>query len=191
VTDALEAHLRRQRDRSRDFFWHRLRWRAVRAYLPEGSFELVDVGAGAGILADYLARDRPSARYAFAEPVASLREALVGAHGGAADRTDAPDFRSAGVVVLLDVLEHIDDDDTFLAHLVGKMAPGARLLVTVPALPRLWSRWDELLGHRRRYTKRTLTACADRAALHIDECNYLFPELLPLALWRARSRRTP
>ena len=64
--EALEAHLRHQIDRSGRFFWHRLRWKAIQGYLPQqGSFTVVDVGAGAGLLAEYLSRDRPEAVYRF------------------------------------------------------------------------------------------------------------------------------
>jgi len=70
MSEALEAHLRRQIEHSSRFFWHRLRWRVVRSYLPEGrSFELVDVGAGAGLVGAYLARDRPLGTYRFVEPI--------------------------------------------------------------------------------------------------------------------------
>ena len=63
---ALEAHLLHQIDRSGRFFWHRLRWMAVLGHLPQhGPFTVVDIGAGAGLLAEYLARDRPEAKYKF------------------------------------------------------------------------------------------------------------------------------
>ncbi|MCM2359443.1 MAG: class I SAM-dependent methyltransferase [Geobacteraceae bacterium] len=59
-------------------------------------------------------------------------------------------------VVLLDVLEHIDDDTRFLADLLGSMRPGAVLLLTVPAHAFLWSHHDVVLGHKRRYCARAL-----------------------------------
>jgi hypothetical protein len=159
----------------------------VRSYLPtSGGSDLVDVGAGAGLLGDYLVRDRPEGRYAFVEPITSLRDALASAHGASADLTDAASFGNASAVTLLDVLEHQHDDRAFLAALVAKMAPGSSLLLTVPAMPRLWSGWDVALGHERRYTKPTLRSCTEDLPLRVDELNYLFPEMVPLGLWRAR-----
>ena len=61
-----------------------------------------------------------------------------------------------GFVTLLDVLEHQEDDAQFIGGLVAKMEPGSVLLLTVPALPKLWSPWDEALGHYRRYTRSSL-----------------------------------
>ena len=190
MTDALEAHLRHQIDHSRRFFWHRLRWRAVRSYLPEGSFELVDVGAGAGLLGAFLADDRPGATYRFIEPIESLRQFLRLSYGDGADAADDPDFGPAQFVTLLDVLEHQRDDRAFMASLVAKMAPGSTLILTVPAFERLWSQWDVALGHFRRYDRAGLLACLGGLPLTVVETSYLFPEMVPLARWRKRRRVT-
>jgi hypothetical protein len=188
LTEALETHLRRQIEHSRRFFWHRLRWRAVRGYLPDGSFELVDVGAGAGLLGTFLANDRPHATYRFVEPIESLRQFLRQRYGDSADVGAAADYGSATFVTLLDVLEHQSDDRAFMKSLVAKMAMGSTLLVTVPAQQRLWSQWDVALGHFRRYDKASLLACVEDLPLVVQEMSFLFPEMVPLAAWRKRRK---
>jgi hypothetical protein len=181
------VHLQRQVENSERFFWHRLRWRAVREYLPKHTpFELIDVGAGAGLLGTYLRRDRPLARYRFIEPIESLGSMLRSVHGADADATSDSHFATARFVTLLDVLEHQEDDALFIEELVGKMAPGSLLLLTVPALPKLWSPWDEALGHYRRYTKPSLRACFDGLPVAVREASYLFPEMLAPGYLRAR-----
>jgi len=188
--EALEAHLRRQIEHSRRFFWQRLRWRAVRNYLPaDSAFDLVDVGAGAGLLGDFLARDRPRATYEFVEPIESLRQFLRERYGDQADAADQSDFGDAGFVTLLDVLEHQEDDRAFMADLVGKMKPGSTLLLTVPALQKLWSDWDVALGHFRRYDKNLLLRSVEGLPLTINEMSFLFPEMVPLGILRARRKR--
>ena len=187
MSDPLEDHLRRQLDRSHRFFWHRVRWRVVSGYLPkEEPFQLVDVGAGAGLLAGYLARDRPLASYRFVEPLPSLRSFLRERHGPAADAGDDSDYHRARYVTLLDVLEHQADDRQFMADLVARMETGAGLLLTVPAGEHLWSQWDVSLGHVRRYDPQSLLECLDGLPLEVHEVSYLFPELVPLAILRAR-----
>jgi len=189
MTEALEAHLRRQIEHSQRFFWHRLRWRVARTYLPEDRpFELVDVGAGAGLLGTFLLRDRPQATYRFVEPIDSLRQFLRARYGAAADAGDAADYGSARFIALLDVLEHQQDDRAFLSTLVERMARGSTLLLTVPALPSLWSPWDVALGHFRRYDKATLLACAAGLPLTVHETSFLFPEMVPLGLLRKRRK---
>lgn len=58
--------------------------------------------------------------------------------------------------MLLDVLEHIEDDDSFLDIIYDKTNNGGYLLVTVPAFMSLWNREDVITGHFRRYTKSQL-----------------------------------
>lgn len=189
MTESLEAHLTRQIEHSRRFFWHRLRWRVVRSNLPAGGpFTVVDVGAGAGLLGTFLARDRPQATYRFVEPIESLRLHLRQQYGPQADAGDDRDFADARFVTLLDVLEHQEDDRSFLEDLVAKMQRGSMLLLTVPAEQKLWSQWDVALGHHRRYDKTSLLAAASHLRLDIREVSYLFPEMLPLAHLRARRR---
>jgi len=187
LTQALEAHLRRQIEHSRRFFWQRLRWRVVREYLPvKDPFTLVDVGAGAGLLGEFLQRDRQAGSYEFVEPIESLREYLVTRHGASADLTQAAGYGDAKFVALLDVLEHQERDHEFLDQLVAKMLPGSMLLLTVPAKQSLWSAWDVELGHFRRYEKKSLLKCAQDLPLDVLETSYLFPEMVPLAMARAR-----
>jgi hypothetical protein len=190
MDEALEAHLQCQIGHCGRFFWHRLRWKAVRDHLPvRGQFTIVDVGAGAGLLADYLARDRAEATYRFVEPIASLRAMLRERHGARADAGDEARFIGAGYVTLLDVLEHQADDHAFMTDLVAKMEPGSVLIVTVPALQKLWSPWELALGHFRRYDKPTLRRAVEGLPVHMDEISYLFPEMVPFGWWRTRKGR--
>lgn len=188
MTDALESHLHDQIDHSDRFFWHRLRWRVLKSHLPAEPFELVDVGAGAGHLGQYMARDFPKARYRFVEPIESLRTHLRATYGRGADAGDTDVFDGAQFVTLLDVLEHQADDGAFMKQLVGRMTPGSTLMLTVPAMTRLWSGWDVALGHYRRYDKETLLGAVEGLDLEVHDLNYLFPELIPLGLARARRR---
>ena len=184
----LETHLKRQLEHSRDFFWHRLRWRAVRSWLPaRAPFTLLDVGAGAGLLGDYLRRDYPQGSYRYIEPIASLAAGLRERFGADNERKPG-DTRGASHLALLDVLEHQQDNAAFLASLVAGADKGALIVLTVPALPLLWSRWDTLLGHYRRYTRATLRAAVRGLPVEVLEQSYLFPEMIPPALLR-RNRR--
>jgi hypothetical protein len=186
-------HLTQQIDRSQNFFWHRLRWQLVSSFLPaEGTFELIDVGAGAGVLGSFLQQERPSATYRFVEPIASLETYLERRFGPAANARREITFSRARFATLLDVLEHQQDDRAFIHELARKLRPGTTVLMTVPAMQSLWSRWDVALGHYRRYDRRRLLRCVNGSPLEAREVTYLFPELVPAAIvrkWlRASSR---
>jgi hypothetical protein len=175
-------------ERSRDFFWNRVRWELICSRLP-ASGELVDVGAGPGFLGDFLRARRPGIDYRFIEPIEGLERGLEERFGAAANRRESADFGAASSVTLMDVLEHQEDGHRFMAELAAKMAPGATLLLTVPAMPWLWSDWDSMLGHYRRYTKRMLRETVAPLPLEIVEQSYLFPELIPLGLVRRLRMR--
>lgn len=188
----LEDHLKQQQLQSQNFFWNRLRWELVTRQIPGGRpLEVVDVGAGTGFLGDHLAVSRPMIEYRFVEPIPSLERGLEERFGAEANRRDA-DFGSAEFATLLDVLEHQEDDESFLADLAERLAPGSILLLTVPAMPSLWSSWDEMLGHYRRYTTKSVAAAVADLPLEIEEAQYIFPELVPIAgfrrAWRSLRR---
>jgi SAM-dependent methyltransferase len=86
------------------------------------------------------------------------------------------------LVVALDVLEHIEHDVASLRSLSGCLAPGGRLLLTVPAYQWLYSGHDSIHHHRRRYTRRSLERVAAEAGLQVHRCGYFNSWLLPLAV---------
>jgi SAM-dependent methyltransferase len=86
------------------------------------------------------------------------------------------------LIAMLDVLEHIDDDRGSLTRLGGMLEEGGRLLITVPALPMLWSSHDELHHHKRRYTRRSLRSAVEAAGLRVDRMGYFNSLLFPLAM---------
>jgi len=98
--------------------------------------------------------------------------------------------RFADVVVMHDVLEHIEDEAATVAHLASLLKPDGVLVLSVPALPSLFGYHDEQLGHYRRYTRRTLRA-ALQPAFRIERLRYYGTTLIPVTLWFSRIRRQP
>jgi SAM-dependent methyltransferase len=95
------------------------------------------------------------------------------------DRLDVTD-RSFDLVLLLDVLEHVEDDVGALRAARSKLTAEGRLLITVPALPWLWSAHDNAHQHFRRYTRTTLRRSARSAGLNVLACGYFNTLLFPL-----------
>jgi SAM-dependent methyltransferase len=187
---SLEHHLQHQLEHAQSFFWHRLRWHVVGQYLPaDRPLVLVDVGAGTGLLGEFLEDARPNVTYRFIEPIDSLNARLQERFGPAANARTVEEVDTADVVSVLDVIEHQEDDRAFVSAIVGHMRPGALLLLSVPALPWLWSKWDAALGHHRRYDRRTFRALLDPNAVEVQELSYLFPEMVVPALVRKRRDR--
>jgi SAM-dependent methyltransferase len=129
---------------------------------PHISGRILEVGAGRGTYSTYFAEHghltalEPSEAHS-----ATLRERLKD-HPNAVvvtaqlDGTTAPG--SYDTVVLLNVLEHIADDHRALRDLYESLAPGGKMILWVPAFESLYSRFDQRIGHYRRYRRNELLA---------------------------------
>ena len=84
---------------------------------------------------------------------------------------------SFDVVTILDVLEHTDDAAT-LDTIYKLLKPAGVVIVTVPAYQWLWSGWDEVLHHRRRYYRGTLKRLFLQHGFEVQLCSYLYSFLL-------------
>lgn len=93
------------------------------------------------------------------------------------------------IVTAYDILEHVEDDAGFLAELGRVLAPGGALAIHVPAWPSLWSRHDEVLEHKRRYTRRSLRELLRGSGLDLESLGWTnFTIFLPTALLRWSRR---
>jgi SAM-dependent methyltransferase len=141
---------------------------------PAGGRCLLDVGCGDGLFFDDLAE------LGEVFGVESNAE-IVGEHGpwrerihrGAFDETYRPD-RRFDLILMLDVLEHLTDRTSALRRARELLAPGGRVLITVPAFPLLWTRHDELNEHELRFTRASLNELAEEAGLRVDRARYFF-----------------
>jgi hypothetical protein len=97
----------------------------------------------------------------------------------------------ADLVLLMDVLEHVDDDVGLLRACMEQVPNGCRFLITVPAFNFLWSGHDVFLEHRRRYTLASLETAVTSAGLKIHRGLYyfgcVFPAAAALRLLRGRN----
>lgn len=189
----------------RDLWERHWWWRARRRFIletlrrvrpPGGWRRILDVGCGAGLFfPDLLELGEVEG----VEPEMSLV-----ARSAHADRIHAAPFDErldlpAGytLILMLDVLEHLDAPIEALSHAARLLASDGILLVTVPAFNMLWTNHDVLNEHRTRYSRRMLEDEARAAGLHILESRFLFHWLAPLKLGVralelvARAKPTP
>ena len=96
------------------------------------------------------------------------------------------------LIVLLDVLEHIDDDEKSLSILKNWAKNDATLLITVPAYQFLWTKHDELHHHKRRYTAGQLKKIIENNGWKVNYISYFNSFLFPLAfLTRLKDKVFP
>ena len=166
----------------------------VRPYLHGA---VLEVGAGHGTFtarfsdhAERVVAGDPSGRC-----VAELRERY--AHnprvsvyeGGVAEAAPEGPFQAA---VLMNVLEHIEDDDDALRRLFEVLDTGGHLVLWVPAFELLYSDFDRRIGHFRRYRRAGLRAKLAGAGFEVVECRYV--NMVGALAWLILARilrRTP
>ncbi|MFQ5567186.1 MAG: class I SAM-dependent methyltransferase [Paracoccaceae bacterium] len=87
---------------------------------------------------------------------------------------------SFDLIAALDVIEHIEADLESVRALAGLLRPGARLIMTVPVYPWLWSLHDDRHHHKRRYTRPAVRKLVEEAGLVVEKCSHFNTILFPL-----------
>jgi dolichyl-phosphate beta-glucosyltransferase len=163
---------------------------ALGRYAPRQGW-LVDLGAGGGGVTARLSWD-PAAVLAVE---GNERLAAQSAHGQhiltvRADASSPPlRVRSAAVVCLLDVVEHSAEPVALLRAGTSLLSEDGIFVVTVPGHRWLWSRADDVLGHQRRYARRTLRTELETAGLRVEYIGHIFSWLVPPVWLRRRVMR--
>lgn len=139
--------------------------------------DLLEVGAGHGTFTELLAGgDRRVLAVDLSRRCAEvLRDRFAdhaGVHVAHGDLSAAAVDGPFDTVVMINVLEHIEDDTRLLDDLRGMLRPGGRLVLWVPALPGLYSEFDRRVGHFRRYRLADLRARLDAAGFRAEDMHY-------------------
>lgn len=152
---------------------------------------ILDVGAGSGIFSRHLLANS-SANEAWCVDISYDDDSDVLENGKPIHFRRSIDQLDADLVLLMDVLEHVDDDVRLLNHYVNKVSRGARFLISVPAFQFLWSNHDVFLEHKRRYQLKQIEDVARRAGLTVLSGAYYFGAVFPIvAIIRVFLLNTP
>lgn len=170
---------KRYRELYDNHWWFRAREELIvqilRCKQPAGGWKtILDVGCGDGL---FFRRLQQFGEVEGVEPVADVidprntfRQHI---HVGFFDENFQPK-KKYSLILMLDVLEHLDDPLAALRRAYALLQPGGLLLITVPAFPTLWTSHDELNHHHVRYTRSSLAKEAESSDLKIVEARYFF-----------------
>ncbi|MFH0773111.1 MAG: class I SAM-dependent methyltransferase [bacterium] len=81
------------------------------------------------------------------------------------------------IVCVLDVLEHTDENSS-IKEIKRVLKNNGFVILTVPAFDWLWSKWDEILHHKRRYTKKQLENIFIKEDFEIKKITYIYSFLI-------------
>jgi SAM-dependent methyltransferase len=182
-----------------EHFWTRRRFEVLRRMAPglmEQASEVAEVGCGHGLLQrqieDYYHRHVTG----FDLNDVALQQSV--------SRTSpvccydvleqSPEYKNRfDVIFLFDVLEHIRDEASFLRAAQYHLAPAGKLVINVPAMPSMYSKFDREVGHFRRYNPESLRRVAERSGMTVAVWSYWGLPLTPLLVlrkfWLARLSR--
>jgi SAM-dependent methyltransferase len=157
-------------------------WRARETFILEALSSLrispgstiLDVGCGDGLLFDRLSEIGDVEGI---EP----HGPSVSPEGRWADRIRVQPFdetfhpgKTYGLVLLLDVLEHLPDPVGSLRRAIELLDADGALVITVPAFNVLWTGHDDINHHTTRYTRRLLDEQVRRAGGRLEHSRYFF-----------------
>lgn len=95
------------------------------------------------------------------------------------------DLRNAyDLIFLFDVIEHLENELPFLESIKFHLKPDGLLVINVPAGQWLYSRYDQVAGHFRRYSRKSLNSTLRKAGLSSITCSYWGLAYIPLIVAR-------
>lgn len=162
-------------------------------FQPYLGSRILEVGAGTGTFAERLRQAAPKCELFLFEPAGNLYPALeerFRSHANVHTARASLEERAAGLgvdtIVMVNVLEHIEDDEACLKRASEVLSPGGHLLVFVPAVQLIYGTLDRALDHFRRYGKSDFTRKLRAAGFRIRRMRYF--NLPGVAAWGLYSR---
>ncbi len=171
-------------------FWYQHRNECLVAAMKANGFhkEFLDIGGGNGITA--LAMQNAGYEVTLVEPYPSgienaKKRGIRSTIQSTLEEYVAQGIGTAPAAGFFDVMEHIEDDQSFLKNINRLLTPGGQIMLTVPAFQSLWSENDVQLGHFRRYTLGQLSVLLAQAGFRVTYATYFF-SLVWAPMWLTR-----
>lgn len=170
-------------------WWHRAKRRLIltliHRFVTRRHPRILDVGCGTGKNIESWSRIGAASGIDMAQRAIAFcrKRGILHVRQGRAEHTNLPGS-SVDVVTMLDVLEHTDDT-VVLPEMARILSGKGILIMTVPAHKWLWSTWDVVLHHKRRYTKKELYHTLSAYGFRVLYASYVF-SFLPIPVMLVR-----
>jgi SAM-dependent methyltransferase len=165
--------------------------RALGRWLTKPQPKIVEIGCGSGFTLQLLHQTFTKATLIgvdpFEEALNTVAHKLPDVPLLQFDLVNCPlPDRFADGVVILNVLEHLEDDDAAIYQVFRILRPGGVACIEVPAGPSLFDLYDRTLRHHRRYRMRELTAKLGGVGFEVVERSHLGFFVFP-AFWAVKK----
>jgi hypothetical protein len=167
-------------------YWQRARnyiiYRTIKRAGLSGS-PILEIGCGRGLVVNYLSKKNINCfgiELAKAEPIEGVERKIL-TSTNALDTSE--DFAGRfNTILLLDVVEHIEDDAGFIKSISVKYNKVTHLVISVPARKEIWTNFDDFYRHYRRYDIKELTALIHKTGFEVVDIRYTFKSVYLLVL---------
>jgi len=144
--------------------------------------QILDIGCGSGLMLGALSEIGPTSGLDYSDDAIRFCKEIF---SGVVKKGSLPDevpFENGSfdLITALDVIEHIDRDVDSLKAINELLTPCGKAIITVPAYMFLWTNFDELNEHKRRYTLGELEEKLSRAGFSIETITYFNTLLFPV-----------
>jgi len=165
-------------------FEHMLRKYSSADRKPE-NIRILNIGCGTGILSEQLSRfgeivsmDYSSDALGFCQK-RNLKRLIRGDGESLPFKDNSFDW-----IFCFDIIEHLENDSEAIHDLKRVLKREGKAIITVPAFRFLWSSFDDLNYHKRRYRKNTFKALLEKQEITIIKLSYYNFFLFPIAMLR-------
>lgn len=169
----------------------------VKKNCPDEHAVIMEIGCSSGFLIRDLVKYFPQSVVIGAdvvkEPLNKLAQSLPTVPLIRFDLLKSPlPQKCVDILIMLNVLEHIEDDISALKNAFELLKPGGILIIEVPAGPKLYDDYDEFLQHFRRYSASNLKAKLNMIGFEIKRKSHLGFILFPaFAIVKCLNRLFP
>jgi ubiquinone/menaquinone biosynthesis C-methylase UbiE len=172
-----------------EYWWHKAKRRLILHLCQhykvfQKSNNILDVGCGTGMMMTELSSKGSVFGVDGSLQALSFCKKREQAKVLCCDLTYPLPFKSEyfDMVTILDVLEHLDNDSLILSEIRRILKSSGYFFLTVPAYPMLWTYWDVILGHKRRYRRKQLKKLLEDHGFVVKNSSYFYSFLLPVAI---------
>jgi SAM-dependent methyltransferase len=171
-------------------WWFRAKHKIVRSllarYVPASATNkprVIDLGCGCGYLLSLINGEYDAVGMdGFSQAVEFSKRRGVRVEVGSLPEPVPFEDGSADAILLLDVLEHLEDDTTCFERATRLLKPGGVAICTVPAYPWLWTKRDEFHQHFRRYTRPAFRKLMNLPGMKSEFVSHMNAVLFPAAV---------
>lgn len=153
-----------------------------RCLSKNGNIKVLDIGCGSGLMLNALEDIGQTFGMDMSDDAINFSKEIF---SGKVEKGFLPDQipyeeNYFGLITALDVIEHVDRDIDSLKAIRSRLVLGGKAVITVPAYMFLWSSFDEMNEHKRRYTLPELNTKLIQAGFTVETISYFNTLLFPV-----------